>query len=294
MFVHLERPDLLPASAAAIAKTSLMVQPTDLPEVALSLSAMAGLYLRIASLGTSTADVQKHKANESNDDTAVLAGSLEVLSPNSSRSFGSNELTKRCRLLSAVSFCTSLSPWQWFRSSSSKSGPVWGTASGCIVPGLDHRLEWKAGTALATTGTYLCDLRTHLLHRQRSTSTASFHFAGFGCGASKYHCCKTTKMLVFVSPCCRRSMETRSVRHFWSLCWKRKGWRERKEEREQKEGSDRQISSLVLGSDWELPWHQAVWRRKVLREGFLRRIFGFWAENSNDAMNARRNFMDLY
>lgn len=80
MFVHLERPDLLPASAAAIAKTSLMVQPTDLPEVALSLSAMAGLYLRIASLGTSTADVQKHKANESNDDTAVLAGSLEVLS----------------------------------------------------------------------------------------------------------------------------------------------------------------------------------------------------------------------
>lgn len=80
MSVHLERPDLLPASAAAIAKTSLMVQPTDLPEVALSLSAMAGLYLRIASLGTSTADVQKDKANESNDDTAVLAQSLEVLS----------------------------------------------------------------------------------------------------------------------------------------------------------------------------------------------------------------------
>ena len=79
MSVHLERPDLLPASAAAIAKTSIMVQPEELPEVALSLSAIAGLYLRVAPLvGVSKDDVGKK--NKGNDEIDLLAQSFEMSS----------------------------------------------------------------------------------------------------------------------------------------------------------------------------------------------------------------------
>lgn len=72
--VYLERPDLLPASAGVLARISILVSVVDLPEVALSLSAMASLYLRVASVGTSK-DISKDS-----DDITLLVRSLEVLS----------------------------------------------------------------------------------------------------------------------------------------------------------------------------------------------------------------------
>lgn len=72
--VYLERPDLLPASAGVLARISILVSVEDLPEVALSLSAIASLYLRVASVGTSK-DISKDS-----DDITLLVRSLEVLS----------------------------------------------------------------------------------------------------------------------------------------------------------------------------------------------------------------------
>ena len=150
-------------------------------------------------------------------------------------------------------------------------------------------LEWKAGTALTTTGTYLRDLRTHLLHWQRSTSTASFHFAGLdvvlqSITAAKHkdaRLCLAVLQEMHGDPICPPLLKS---------LLEAQGVKGEKGEGEGAEGGLRGQTGQQMSSAQERLRASMASGNVTSQspQGVFRRIFGFWAKNSNDVSNECR------